>query len=280
MRITLFLLIITSKFLFASNIANLLLDIQNTNKVDLHKHNLTQGYNNKEQAFISIGESFFDFNQKTFLEDKRKFSLVAFINAKTTISKFLSSNMNAKDKLVSKDYDMKITSKKSLNSKNLLKNSFGIFQEEFLNKNTKIYTIKSYILWVENINNIKIKTQDLLHNYISKLDLTKTFGNRIFIDRFNNKYLLSFSIYPLTGNMWTDKISSKGLAKRDMTSMLNSNINTNEKLNNNKNSYSSNENESLNYNSKNIDIIFQKKILDSKTHREYFLTISSYQIKR
>jgi hypothetical protein len=280
MRITLFLLIITSKFLFASNIANLLLDIQNTNKVDLHKHNLTQGYNNKEQAFISIGESFFDFNQKTFLEDKRKFSLVAFINAKTTISKFLSSNMSAKDKLVSKDYDMKITSKKSLNSKNLLKNSFGIFQEEFLDKNTKIYTIRSYILWVKNINNIKIKTQDLLHNYISKLDLAKTFGNRIFIDRFNNKYLLSFSIYPLTGNMWTDKISSKGLAKRDMTSMLNSNINTNEKLNNNKNSYSSNENESLNYNSKNIDIIFQKKILDSKTHREYFLTISSYQIKR
>jgi hypothetical protein len=279
MRIAILIFVLSGNLLFATNISNLLLDIQYNNKIDLNKHNLHQGYNSKEQAFIAIGESFFDFNKGTFLEDKRKFSLVAFINAKNDISKFLSSKINAKDKLIF-DNNFKQKSQREIINNNLLKNSFGIFQEEKLYNNR--YVIKNYVLWIKDLSLFHSRSKQSINKYLNNTDISNMIGNRVIFDNYGRLNLIYFSVYKLSGNMWTDRITSKGLAQKDLVSMLYSNIDSYEYLEKNQNlilDYISKQTQKLdNISIKGMNILTQKKFISRYSNEKYLLTVSSYEV--
>ena len=61
-----FFILLISNIVFAGNFEELLLDIQKTNKINLAKHNLMLGWNERESLFIARGKGLFDFNASTY----------------------------------------------------------------------------------------------------------------------------------------------------------------------------------------------------------------------
>jgi hypothetical protein len=268
--------------LYANNLTNLLLDIQNNNRINLSKYNLIQGWNEEEKVFISKGVALFDFNNSTYINDKRNFSMVAFIDSKTTISEFLSSKITAKDIVVFNNNDDKIISNANLSTETLLKNSYSIFQEEKLDKETGIYKIINYMIWSKDLD-IKLNSNLSIKEYLKNIDLSKINGSRFFLDKNNNYYLINFSKYPISNNLWQDRMSANNLAKREIISMLKTDINSESKIvsslsHNSK--FLSKQKQNINsINIQNIKQELQKIFQDNINGKRYLLTIYSYKIK-
>jgi hypothetical protein len=275
------ILLISLSTLFGSDIEDLLSDIQQNNKIDLSKYNLHQGWNEKDKTFISIGFSIFDFNKVTFLDDRRKYSLVAFMDAKANISEFISSKMDTKDEIFFSKNKEYIKSDIQALSDNILKNSFTIFQVENFVENENLYTIQNYMIWTKDLQNIRIKTNLSIKQYIDNLNISNMLGNRYFIDTNGNHFILNFSLYKITNNIWQDRLSSKQLAKRDIISMLESDLQSTNKLSaslSKDTQYNSKQKQNINsINIKNIKIEIQKKFINKFTGQKYFITVVSYK---
>jgi len=277
-----FFIILSFSILLASDIEDLLLDIQENNKIDLSSYHLIEGWNSKDKVFLSLGFAIFDFNKATFIEDKRKYSMVAFIDAKASLSSFILEKLTATDEIDFSYKENKLTSNVKSSSNNIINNTFRIFQTENFDKQTNTYTIESYLIYCQNIKNLQIKSTLSLNQFISNLDLYNTFGSRYFIDKNNNHYLLNFSIYPIK-KIWQDRLSAKKLAEKELTSMIKSSLKTKINLNisiSKKSNYSYKQKENIDdINTKNIILNLQQVLKDKITNQKYFITICSYELK-
>jgi len=273
-----FFILLISNIVFAGNFEELLLDIQKTNKINLAKHNLMLGWNERESLFIARGEGLFDFNASTFIHDKREFSIVASVNAKAALSDYLNAKLSASNRLEHE----KISSKIDFSSKNLLNNSFTIYQTISYDSKSNVYTIVDYTIYSKNLSQLKMKSEYSLDEYIQSIDLASMTGSRFFVDNQGDYYLLSFSIYEGSGNIWQDKISADNLAKNEIVSMLESHLSTVQTLENSakESKYSSQKKrKSSDINTKNIVKKAQQKIQTS-TGSYYYVTVYACRLHK
>ncbi len=277
-----FFLLIISTLLSADNLENLLIDIQNNNRLNLEKNKLSLGWNEKEKVFIASGYGVFDFNKTTFIEDKRRFSNVASIKSKTAISEFVRNKLSGENRLKSTINNDSIESIIKTSSNNFLYNSYTIFEKENYNKKENIYTIINYTIYTKNLNTSVMKSDISIDEYMSKINLEDMSGSRFFINNKGEYFLLTFSMYPVGSDSWKSRVSADNLAKKDLSSMLQAEINSHKQLKSSvsNTSYNSSHKENVkDISTKNMQKIIQKKIKNRISGENYFLSVYSYKLR-